>query len=141
MEISDVRKKVHETIERARRRAAERRAHGDEASRDFDAFLERIAVPLVRHVANVLKADGYHFTVFTPAGSVRLMSDRRAEDYIELALDTTGDSARVIGHTSRLRGRNVTESDRIVGNGKAASITEDDLLEFLLKELEPFVER
>ena len=141
MEISDVRKKVHETIERARRRAAERRAHGDEASRDFEAFLERVAVPLVRQVANVLKADGYHFTVFTPAGSVRLMSDRRAEDYIELALDTSGDSARVIGHTSRLRGRNVTESERIVGNGKAASITEDDLLEFLLKELEPLVER
>ena len=81
MQTSDVRKRVRETIERARRRAADRRARGDEASHDFDAFLERVAVPLVRQIANVLKADGYHFTVFTPSGSVRLMSDRRA-DYI-----------------------------------------------------------
>jgi hypothetical protein len=141
METSDVRKKVHETIERARRRAADRRAHGDEASRDFDAFLERVAVPLVRQVANVLKADGYHFTVFTPAGSVKLMSDRRAEDYIELTLDASGDSARVVGHTSRLRGRNVIEAERPVGNGKPESISEEELLDFLMKELEPFVER
>jgi hypothetical protein len=141
MQTSDVRKKVHETIERARRRAAERRAHGDEAARDFDAFLERVAVPLVRQVANVLKADGYHFTVFTPAASVKLMSDRRAEDYIELTLDASGDSARVVGHTSRLRGRSVIEAERPVGDGKPGSISEEQLLDFLMKELEPFVER
>ena len=47
-----------------------------------------IAVPLFRQVANALKADGYAFTVFTPSGSVRLMSDRVADDYIELTLDT-----------------------------------------------------
>ncbi|PYR12241.1 MAG: hypothetical protein DMG00_09280, partial [Acidobacteria bacterium] len=109
MQTSDVRKRVRETIERARRRAADRRARGDEASRDFDAFLERVAVPLVRQIANVLKADGYHFTVFTPSGSVRLMSDRRAEDYIELTFDASGDTGRVVGRSSHLRGKNVIE--------------------------------
>src|SRR5919197_151466 len=136
MEISDVRKKVHETIERARRRAAERRAYGDEASRDFETFLERVAVPLVRQVANALKADGYSFTVFTPAGSVKLMSDRRAEDYIEIVLDTTGDAPRIIGHTSRLRGRNILETEHPVGDGKPGAVSESDLLDFLVKELE-----
>jgi hypothetical protein len=141
METSDVRKRVRETIERARRRAADRRARGDEASRDFDLFLERVAIPLVRQIANVLKADGYHFTVFTPSGSVRLMSDRRAEDYIEVMFDTTGDDGRVIGHSSRLRGKNIIESEHPVGSGRPASITEEELLDFLLKELEPLVER
>lgn len=141
MEISDVRKRLHETIERARRQAAERRERSDEASREFDAFLEHVAVPLVRQIANVLKADGYPFTVFTPSGSVKLMSDRRAEDYIEVALDTSGDTPRVMGHSSRLRGRHIIESERPVGNGRPGAITEQELLDFLMKELEPFVER
>ena len=61
----------------------------DRASRDFDVFLQRIGVPLLRQVANALKAEGYAFTVFTPSGSVRLMSDRSSSDYIELTLDTS----------------------------------------------------
>ncbi len=52
-------------------------------------------MPLFRQVANVLKAEGYQFTVFTPGGSVRLMSERNAEDYIELSLDTSGDEPLV----------------------------------------------
>ena len=46
-------------------------------------------MPLFRQIANVLKADGYLFTVFTPAAASALMSDRSADDFIELALDTT----------------------------------------------------
>ena len=98
-------------------------------------------MPLVRQIANVLKADGYHFTVFTPSGSVRLMSDRRAEDYIELTFDASGDTGRVVGRSSHLRGKNVIESEQPVGSGKPASITEEELLDFLMKELEPLVER
>jgi hypothetical protein len=141
MQTSDVRRRVHETIERARRRAAERRAGGDEASRDFDAFLERVAVPLMRQIANVLIVDGYRFTVFTPSGGVRLMSDRHAEDYIEVTFDTSGGTGRVVGHSSHRRGKNVIESERPVASGKPASITEEELLDFLMKELEPLVER
>ena len=98
-------------------------------------------MPLVRQIANVLKADGYPFTVFTPSGSVRLMSDRRAEDYIELTFDTSGDTGRVVGHSSHLRGKNVIESEQAVASGKPSSITEEELLDFLMKELEPLVER
>ncbi len=139
MEISLVRRRLAETIERAKKQAAERRGRSDQASREFDAFLQQIAVPLFRQVANALRADGYLFTVFTPSGSVRLMSDRAAEDYIEVTLDTSDDPPRVMGQTSRTRGRRVIDAER--GIGTPDTLTEEELLEFLLKELEAFVER
>jgi hypothetical protein len=139
METSDVRKRVNQTIERAKRQAAERRARGDGASRAFETFLSSIAVPLFRQVANILRADSYLFNVFTPSGSVRLMSDRTAEDFIELSLDTAGDRPQVVGHASRRRGGHVLESERALG--EPGELTEEAVLEFVLKELEAFVER
>ena len=139
MEISVVRKRLTETIERAKKQAADRRGRGDQASRDFEVFLQKVAVPLFRQVANALKADGYAFTVFTPSGSVRLMSDRSAEDYIELTLDTADDPPRVMGQISRTRGSRVIDAERAIGT--PAALTEDQLLDFLLKELEALVER
>ncbi|MBI4484494.1 MAG: hypothetical protein HY655_00645 [Acidobacteria bacterium] len=138
MEISDIRRRVLDTIDHARKSAAERRTCADEAGREYELFLERIAVPLFRQVANVLRAEGYVFNVFTPGGSVRLMSERASEDYIELSLDTTGDAPRVLGHTSRGRGRRVIESERPVAARPPAQLTEDEVLAFLLRELEPF---
>ena len=139
MEISDIKRRVVETIERARRRAGERRTRVDEATREYDAFLDRIAIPVFKQVANVLRAEGHMFTVFTPGGSVRLMSDRAAEDYVELELDTSGDEPAVSGHSSRSRGRRVVESEGPIG--PPASLTEEDVLSFVLKSIEPFVER
>ena len=141
METSVVRNRLRETIERAKRRAADRRGQNDEATRAFGAFLDHVATPLMRQIAGALKADSYHYTVFTPSGSVRLMSDRHNEDFIEVALDLGGDAPRVVGHTSRLRGRDVVETEQPIGSGRPGDITEHDLLEFLLKELEPLVER
>ena len=139
MEISAVRRRLTETIDRAKTLAAGRRGRNDQASKEFEVLLQKIAVPLFRQVANALKADGYAFTVFTPAGSVRLMSDRAAEDYIEITLDTSNDPPRVMGQTSRNRGRRVIDAERAIGSPDALS--EEDVLEFLLKELEAFVDR
>jgi len=139
MEISTVRRRLTETIERAKKQAAERRERSDRASRDFDVFLQKIGVPLVRQVANALKAEGYAFTVFTPSGSVRLMSDRSSSDYIELTLDTSENPPCVMGRVSRTRGQRVLDAEHAVGTPE--TLTEDQLLEFLLKELEAFVER
>ena len=142
MEISDVRKRVLETIERARRNVADRRARIDEAGREYEVFLQQIAVPVFRQVANVLRAENYLFKVFMPSGSVRLMSDRAAEDYIELILDTTDDPPRVTGRASRSRGRRVLETERPIGApGPVRDLTEDDVLRFVMQELERFVER
>ena len=67
------------------------------------------------------------------------MSDRAAEDYIELTLDTTENPPRVMGQISRTRGRRVIDAERPIGAPDALS--EEQLLDFLLKELEVFVER
>ena len=139
MEISDIKRRVVETIERARRLAGQRRTRADEAAREYDAFLNRIAIPVFKQVANVLRAEGYLFTVFTPGGGVRLMSDRAAEDYVELELDTTGDEPVVSGHASRSRGRRRVESEAPIG--PPATLTEEDVLSFVLRSLEPLVER
>jgi hypothetical protein len=140
MEIADVRKQVRDVIERARRHAAGRRAANDEASRAFDEFLELRAVPLFRQIANVLKVEGYHFTVFTPSRSVRLMSDRSADDYLEIALDTSGGAPHVMLHVSRSRGNRVLDEEKQIP-GNPSTITEQELLAVVLKELEAFVER
>jgi hypothetical protein len=139
MEISVVRRRLTETIERAKKQAADRRSRGDQAARDFEVFLQKIAVPLFRQIANALKADGYAFTVFTPSGSVRLMSDRAAQDYIELTLDAAENPPQIVGQISRARGGRVIDSERPIGAPDA--LTEEQLLDFLLKELEAFVER
>jgi hypothetical protein len=141
MEISDVRKRVLETIDYSKKSAAERRERTDQAGRDYQVFLDRVAIPIFRQVANVLRAEGYVFNVFTPGGSVRLMSDRATEDYIELTLDTTEDAPRVMGHVSRSRGRRVLESERPIAARAPAELTEDDVIAFVLTALEPFVER
>lgn len=141
MEISEVRRRVVETIARAKRGAAERRAKADEASQEYAVFLEIIGVPLFRQLANVLKAHAYPFGVFTPAGGVRLSSDKRTEDYIELTLDTAGERPLVIGHASRARGRRVVESERPLNQGPIRDLTEEDVMRFLQEALGPLVER
>jgi len=139
MEIAAVRQRVLVTIDRAKQRDAARRTRTDEAARAYSTFLDTIAVPLFRQIANVLRAEGYPFGVFTPSGSVKLVSDRTAEDSIEILLETAGEEPSVTGHTTRSRGGRVIESERPVGN--PATLTEGDLLDFLMKELETLVGR
>jgi len=139
MEISAVRQQILQTIDRAKQQAAARRARADEAALAFGPFLDTVAVPLVRQVAQVLRAEGHLFTVFTPSGSVRLMSDRSTDDFIELFLDTSGERPQVVGRTRRSRGHRVLESEDALG--VPSSLTEEDVLTFLLKSLESFVEK
>ena len=140
MESSTVRNRLNLAIDAARRSSAERRARNDEASRSYERFLE-FAVPLFKQVAQALKASGYPFTVFTPGGSVKLMSDKSAEDYIELSLDSSGENPVVIGRVSRTRGSRVMDSELPIAQKQVAELTEEDVLEFVLKVIAPFVER
>jgi hypothetical protein len=142
MEVSAVRQQVLQTIERAKRAAAERRAANDDAAREYAVFLDRVAAPIFRQVANILRAEGYLFNLFTPGGSVRLMSDRSADDFLELVLDTTGETPLVTGRASRAWGHRTVLSEQPLSPGVAIrDLTEDDVLKFLVKALEPFVEK
>jgi hypothetical protein len=140
METSTVRNRLNLVIDAAKRSSAARRARNDEAARSYERVLE-FAVPLFKQMAQALKVSGYLFSVFTPGGSVKLMSDKSPEDYIELSLDTSGEDPAVMGHVSRARGRRVIESEHPIANKVVAELTEEDVFEFLLKEIEPFVER
>ena len=92
--------------------------------------------------AKTLVAEGFKFKVFTPAESVKLASESVGEDFIEIVLDSTLDPPRVTGHTSRSRGRRSISSERPVKAGAdPATLTEEDVLQFLVEEIVPFVER
>lgn len=141
MESSEVRRHLRELLERAKRAATDRRQKADEANREFPLFLEKLATPLVKQVANALKAEGHAFTVFTPGGSVRLTSDRNTQDFIEIVLDTTGEEPAVMGHVGRTRGRRVIEDERPIARGPVRDVTEAQVLAFLTEALQPLVER
>jgi hypothetical protein len=139
MEVSDVRKRVLQAIEQAKHQDAERRQRNDEATRAYDRLLSGVVVPLFRQVAGVLRAEKHMVTVSTPSGSVRLSSDRGADDFVEVLLDTTGETPGVIGHSSRNRGRGVVESEVVIG--APGALTEDEVLQFLMKAITAFVAR
>ncbi len=62
METSDVRKRIKDSLERAKNAAAERRARNTEASATYAVFLQNAAVPVFQQAAGALKAEGYPFT-------------------------------------------------------------------------------
>ena len=142
MEVSQVRKRLKTAIDASRARAATRRQRVAEAERAYEQFLTGMAIPVARQLANAMKVEGYAFTVFTPGNGLRLASDRGRDDYIELALDTTGDRPEVMARVSQQRGSRTLDEEMPVKRGASpADISEDELLHFLLSALEPWLER
>ena len=142
MDIPEIRRRVRAAIEQARRDAAGRRERSDAASRAYDQFLAIRAVPTFNTVASALVAEGHRFKVFTPAGSVRLASERSPEDYIELTLDSSEDPPIVLGRTSQNRGRRAVTKERPVRDGASPeTLTEDDVVDFVVAEITSLIER
>jgi hypothetical protein len=142
MEVSEVRRRLRTAIDQARRDAAGRRERTAAATRDYEQFLTSVAVPTFHTLASALVAEGHRFKVFTPAESVRLASESSGEDFIELALDASQDPAVVLLRSSRGRGRRQVASERAVAEGgRISSLTDADVLQFVLAEIGPFVER
>lgn len=142
MEVSEVRRRVRAAIEAARRSAQERRGRADRAADDYARFLPDVAVPVFQVLASALVAESHRFKVFTPADSVRLAAESSPEDYIELGLDTSQDPPIVLGRVSRGRGRRLITSERPIREGAEVSqLSEEDVLNFVVAELGPFLER
>jgi hypothetical protein len=142
MEISDIRRRLRQTIEGVRRATAERRARADAAAADYQVFLARIATPVFKMFANALTVEGYPFRVFTPANGLRLMSERSSDDYIELLLDTSTDPPVAAARINRGRGHRLVTTERSLREGvEVAAVTEADVIDFLFEEIPPFVER
>jgi Arc/MetJ family transcription regulator len=142
IEVSEMRKRLRAAIDQSRRAAAARRAEVDQAAAAYETFLKNTAEPIVQMLANALRAEGYPFTVFTPRGGLRMASGRSAEDFIELALDTTARHPTVLLRVNRGRGRRVIQHERpIRGEERIDQLTEEDVIKALLEEIAPFVER
>jgi hypothetical protein len=70
------------------------------------------------------------------------MADRGNDDYIELALDTNGTAPKLVGRASRTRGGDVTQTELVMNaTTDIGALTEDDLLGYLLSELEAFLDK
>jgi len=143
MDTSDLRKRILRALDEARKDASARRTVVDEASLAYAAFLEKIAVPLLRQAVQVLRAENQLFTVNTPADGAQLVSDTSAQTFLEFTLDTSGPHPQVIGRVSLARGRQgrVVE-ERPVAPGKlVADLTEDEVARFLVTEIPKLVVR
>ncbi len=142
MDISEVRKQVQHALDAARRDAAAHRAARDAAQQALPAFLATVAAPVFRQVASALKAEGHAFSVFTPADSVRLASDRSADDFIEMVLDADRDPVALVFRRSVVRGRRILEDEQALRPGTPlADLGDQDVLDSLLRLLPPFVAR
>ncbi|HUE88721.1 MAG TPA: hypothetical protein VMO26_21805 [Vicinamibacterales bacterium] len=140
MDVALIRKRLKTEMDQARRTAAERRERSRIATRAYETFLEEIAVPMFRQVANVLRSEGLPFEVQTPLGGVRLVSDSSRDDVIALELDATEDPPQVMLISLRTRGSRVLRTERVVKERTAVErITDDDLLERVLEELRPWL--
>ena len=129
-------------ITAARGRAQARRQQADEATRAYGAFLQNVAAPVLHQLAGALKAEGYPFTVFTPGDGVRLASDRGRDDFVEFALDTSGDRPQVIGRISQSRGSRRLEEERPVkADVPPDALSEEDVLDFVMQALERWLAR
>jgi hypothetical protein len=142
IETSELRKRLRHAIEERRKSTAARRVLLDEAAAAYTELLEKTATPLVQKLANALRAEGHNFTVFTPTGGLRMALAKSADDFIEFALDASQDEPFAVVRVNRTRGRRVVQHERpIKGRSPVDRLSEEDVLQALLDEIAPFVER
>ena len=142
LEIAEVRQRVRQTIERTRKDAEERRARAVVDGEAGRRFIEDVATPLARQFVLVLRAEGFHYRLSTPAGAVRLVSDQRREDFIDIAVDATGDAVTIMTTVNHVRGQRVLTTERpLCADLEIDALTQHHLFEFLLDAIQVFVER
>ena len=142
METSDIRRRLRQALDQAKKASTERRVRADDATVAYEAFLRDVGTPVFRMFGNVVKAENYPCTVFTPTEGVRLVSERHSDDFIELWLDASLDPPKVATRVSRARGRNLTTSESLLKpESPINSLTDEDVLAFLVDNIGTLVER
>jgi hypothetical protein len=142
VEVGQVRNRLQRAIAAARQRTQQQRQRTADAEKAFAVFLEGVATPVTRQLAAALKAEGHSFTVSTPGEGLRLASDRGRDDFIEFALDPRSNPPQVIGRISHTRGSRTMDEEKPIKPGTAPeTLSEEDVLDFLLQALEPWLER
>ena len=141
LENSEIRRQIRLMIAESKRGAEERRARAESEVRVGKRLLRTVVVPMFKTVAEALRIEGYAFRVSTPVDSVRISVESAGENFIEMIFDSAHDQLALRGRVSRLRGRQLVVDERIISAGLELSLLEDEqVLEFLLSELQPFVD-
>ena len=142
MDVSELRKRILHALDDARRDANRREAR-DEAAQAWERFRDRVAVPIVRQAASVLRAEGHLFSVATPVDAVRLQSEGSPGTYLELELDTSPARPRVLARVSvdRPDEGQVVEERHVAPDKPVGAITDDDLAALLVTEIPKLVDR
>jgi hypothetical protein len=139
-ELTDLRRRVRQAMQDAKRNAAQRREARDEASKAWDTAVAEIVEPAATQMAAALTGEGVPFRLETPRGTIRLVSDRSKNDYIEIVLDADDerDVPEVIGRNVVGRGR---QSVSVIEEslGAPSELTDDRVTEFLLKAIAPWL--
>lgn len=139
-ELAELRRRVRQQMQDAKRRKAERREARDVAAKAWDTAVAEVVEPAATQMAAALTGEGLPVRLETPRGTIRLVSQRSADDYIELVLDTDDEqeSPEVIGRTVVGRGRqSVTVMEEPLG--APGSLTDDSVTEFLLRAVGPWI--
>ena len=128
---------MRDVLAEARKSAAARRSRRDEASRAWTEVLERVDLPVIRQLVQVLKADGHGLQVFTPVDQVRISLDGHPEDFVEWRLDTSGEEPAVIERVNQTRGREIVTDERVFLRGvePISTLSEDRVLDAVARAL------
>ena len=139
-ELADLRRRVRQAIQDAKQQAAARRTARDEAGAAWATAVAEIVEPAATNVAAALTGEAMPFRLETPRGTIRLVSERSADDYMEIVLDDSDerDASEVIGRTVKARGRqSVTVIEELLG--PPSQLSEDRVIAFFMKAIAPFV--
>jgi hypothetical protein len=128
---------MRDVLAEARKSASARRSRRDEASRAWTEVLERVALPVIRQLVQVLKAEGHGVQVFTPADQVRIGLDGHPEDFVEWRLETSGEEPAVIERVNQTRGREIVTDERVFVRGvePISTLSEDQVLDAVARAL------
>lgn len=142
LETAEVRRQLTHRLAELKKAQAQRRSATDAARAAFDSVLEREIAPTLRQFAQALKAEGFPFSVQTPAGTARLVSDRSSDNVVDIGLELGGRQPAVVVRTAFTRGRRQIEDERTLAEGEAIGALDGErVLAVLLDVIEPFVER
>lgn len=132
-ELTDLRRRVRQAVQDAKRKAAARREARDNASKAWDEAVASIVEPTATLMAAAFTGEGMPHRLETPRGTIRLVNERSTSDYIEIVLDADEDRdvPEVIGRSVAGRGRqSVTVVEQLLG--APDQLTEDRLISFFL---------
>jgi hypothetical protein len=142
MDVSDLRQRILRALEAGKPDAPARpRVQVDEAHEAYEKFLAIVAVPMLKQAQGILKAEAHAFSVHTPAGGARLVSDAYPKTFLEFALDVAG-TPRVLGRVSIGRGSRVNVEEQPIASGKTiGDLNDDDVAAFFVTEIPKLVGR